>query len=88
MKYIMSIINHDTGEVFIDGKKIRENEEYAIVEAENLEQAREIIKGKRYCPICDDYTARVEDIVDGVSGWKVGETVVCDNCKGGRVDGV
>lgn len=31
-------------------------------------------------------TQRVEDIVDGVSGWKVGETIVCDTCMAGQRD--
>lgn len=84
MKYIMSSIQHDTGEVFIDGKKVNDNERYAIVEADNLQQASEIMKKKRYCPICDDYTAYVEDIILKDTGWKVGETIVCDNCMGGQ----
>lgn len=88
MRFITCKTTHYTGEVFVDAMKIADNEQYGIVEADNLEQAREIARGKRYCPICEDYTACFEDIVDGVSGWKVGETIVCDNCKGGRKDGV
>lgn len=84
MKYIMNIIQHDTGEVFIDGRKVNDNERYAIVEADNLQQASEIMKSKRYCPICDDYTAHVEDIVLKDVGWKIGETIVCDNCMAGQ----
>ena len=42
------------------------------------------MKGKRYCPICDDYTAHIENIVLGDTDWKVGETIVCDNCMAGQ----
>lgn len=86
MKYITCKTTHYTGEVFVDAMKIADNEEYVIVEADNVEQAREIARGKRYCPICDDYTARVEDIVASDTGWKVGETIVCDNCMDGQRD--
>lgn len=35
MKYLVKKTEHDTGEVFADAKKIKENENYMIVEAEN-----------------------------------------------------
>lgn len=54
MKYITCKTTHYTGEVFVDAMKIADNEVYAIVEADNLERAREIARSKRYCPICND----------------------------------
>lgn len=35
MKYLVKKTEHDTGEVFADAKKIKENENYMIVEASN-----------------------------------------------------
>ena len=35
MKYVVKKIKHDTGEVFINAKKIKENETYIIIEASN-----------------------------------------------------
>lgn len=35
MKYLVKKTEHDTGEVFADAKKVKENESYMIVEAEN-----------------------------------------------------
>lgn len=35
MKYVVKKIKHDTGEVFINAKKIKENETYKIIEASN-----------------------------------------------------
>lgn len=35
MKYLIKKTEHDTGEVFADAKKVKENESYMIVEAEN-----------------------------------------------------
>ncbi|MGO3112443.1 MAG: DUF1381 domain-containing protein [Staphylococcus saprophyticus] len=35
MKYLVKQTEHNTGEVFIDAKKVKENESYMIVEAEN-----------------------------------------------------
>lgn len=35
MQYLIKTTIHDTGEVFADAKKVKENESYMIVEAEN-----------------------------------------------------
>ncbi|MDK9867815.1 DUF1381 domain-containing protein [Staphylococcus equorum] len=35
MKYLVKKTEHDTGEVFADAKKVKENESYMIVEVEN-----------------------------------------------------
>lgn len=35
MEYLVKKTEHDTGEVFIDAKKVKENESYMIVEAKN-----------------------------------------------------
>ncbi|MDW5471725.1 hypothetical protein WKW47_09940 [Staphylococcus nepalensis] len=35
MEYLVKKTEHDTGEVFADAKKVKENESYMIVEAEN-----------------------------------------------------
>jgi len=77
-----------TGEVFFDVDKIQDNEDYAIVDAKNSEHAKKLMKAKCKCPICEHYTLRTEDLIMSDTGWKVGETIVCDNCKGGRKDGV
>lgn len=45
MKYLVKTIKHTTGEEFTDIIKVKNNEDYVIVEAENKEEAEE--KAKR-----------------------------------------
>lgn len=44
MNYLVKRIEHNTGEVFIDVLKIKENETYQVIEAESREEAEEIAK--------------------------------------------
>lgn len=44
MKYIVKMIKHTTGEEFTDIIKVKNNEDYVIVEAESKEEAEEIAK--------------------------------------------
>lgn len=46
MQYLIKTITHDTGEVFHDVVKARENEVFTMVDAESKEEAREMIKPK------------------------------------------
>lgn len=86
MKYIVWRTIHDTGEVFFDAKNIKDNEVYAIVDAKNIEHAKELMKEQCKCPTCNHYTLRVEEIIASDTGQKVGETFVCDNCMAGQRD--
>lgn len=42
MKYLVKTINHDTGEVFRDVVRLKENETYEVVEADSKEEAEKI----------------------------------------------
>ena len=42
MNYLVKTIEHDTGEVFVDVLKIKDNETYKVIEAESKEEAEEI----------------------------------------------
>ena len=44
MKYLVKTIKHTTGEEFTDIIKVKNNEDYIIVEAESKEEAEEIAK--------------------------------------------
>lgn len=44
MQYLIKTITHDTGEVFHDVVKARENEVFTLVDAESEEKAREKAK--------------------------------------------
>lgn len=44
MQYLIKTITHDTGEVFRDVVKARENEVFALVDAEREDEAREQAK--------------------------------------------
>lgn len=44
MQYLIKTITHDTGEVFKDVVKARENEMFTLVEAESEEQAERKVK--------------------------------------------
>ncbi len=82
MKYITCKTTHYTGEVFIDAMKIADNEEYVIVEADNVEQAKEKMKEAIICPNCESLDTYVEEIVESSTGWKLGEVLICNTCKG------
>lgn len=86
MKYIARRITHVTGEVFFDVDKIQDNEDYAIVDAKNTEHAKELIKARCKCPVCNHYTLRKKDLIMSDTGQKAGETIVCDYCMGGQRD--
>ena len=44
MKYLVKTIKHTTGEEFTNIIKVKNNEDYVIVEAESKEEAEEIAK--------------------------------------------
>ena len=44
MKYLVKTIKHTTGEEFTDIIKVKNNEDYVIVEAESAEEAKERVK--------------------------------------------
>ena len=44
MEYLVKTIKHTTGEEFTDTIKVKNNEDYVIVEAESKEEAEEIAK--------------------------------------------
>ena len=44
MNYLVKMIEHDTGEVFADVLKIKDNETYKVIEAESREEALEMAK--------------------------------------------
>ena len=44
MKYLVKTIKHTTGEEFTDIIKVKNNEDYVIVEAESREEALEMAK--------------------------------------------
>lgn len=44
MNYLVKMIEHDTGEVFADVLKIKNNETYKVIEAESREEALEMAK--------------------------------------------
>lgn len=46
MQFLIKTIIHDTGEVFHDVIKARENEVFTLVDAECEDEAREMIKPK------------------------------------------
>lgn len=86
MKYIVRRIRHKANEVFFDVDKIQDNEDYAIVDAKNTEHAKDLMKAKCKCPVCNHYTLRTEDLIMSDTGRKFGETIVCDNCNAGQHD--
>lgn len=43
-QYLVKTITHDTGEKFTDVKKVRENEEYVTVYANNTDEAKTMAK--------------------------------------------
>ena len=45
MKYLVKTIKHTTGEEFTDIIKLKNNEDYVIVEAESKEEAKEKVTG-------------------------------------------
>ena len=45
MKYLVKTIKHTTGEEFTDIIKVKNNEDYVIVEAESKEEAEEMATG-------------------------------------------
>ena len=47
MKYLVKTIKHTTGEEFTDIIKVKNNEDYVIVEAESKEEAEEIAKSPK-----------------------------------------
>ena len=47
MNYLVKMIEHDTGEVFADVLKIKDNETYKVIEAESREEAEEIAKSPK-----------------------------------------
>ena len=47
MKYLVKTIKHKTGEEFTDIIKVKNNEDYVIVEAENKEEALEKASGDK-----------------------------------------
>ena len=44
MKYLVKTIKHTTGEEFTNIIKVKNNEDYVIVEAESAEEAKERVK--------------------------------------------
>ena len=44
MRYLVKMIKHTTGEEFTDIIKVKNNEDYVIVEAESKEEAEEMAK--------------------------------------------
>lgn len=46
MKYLVKTIKHTTGEEFTDTIKVKNNEDYVIVEAESAEEAKRIAEYK------------------------------------------
>ena len=47
MNYLVKMIEHDTGEVFADVLKIKDNETFTVVEAESKEEALEKASGDK-----------------------------------------
>ena len=47
MKYLVKTIKHTTGEEFTNIIKVKNNEDYVIVEAESAEEALEMAKGPK-----------------------------------------
>ena len=45
MKYLVKTIKHTTGEEFTDIIKVKNNEDYVIVDAESKEEAEEKVTG-------------------------------------------
>ena len=45
MKYLVKTIKHTTGEEFTDIIKVKNNEDYVIVDAESKEEAKEKVTG-------------------------------------------
>ena len=45
MRYLVKTIKHTTGEEFTDIIKVKNNEDYVIVEAESKEEAKEKVTG-------------------------------------------
>lgn len=43
MQYLIKTITHDTGEVFHDVVRAKENEEFTLVNAESEDEAREMV---------------------------------------------
>lgn len=43
-QYLVKTITHDTGEKFMDSKKVKENEEYVTVYANSSEEAKTMAK--------------------------------------------
>ncbi|MEX5849415.1 DUF1381 domain-containing protein [Staphylococcus saprophyticus] len=46
MQYLIKTTTHDTGEVFTDVIKAKENETFVVVDAESAEEAKKIVRYK------------------------------------------
>ncbi|WP_142396974.1 hypothetical protein [Staphylococcus xylosus] len=64
--------------------KIADNEEYVIVEADNVEQAKDKIRNAITCSECGSNDTYVEEIHTDNIGLKIGELRICNNCKSAK----
>lgn len=79
MQYLIKTTTHDTGEVFTDVIKVKQNECYEIVSAESKGEAEEKVKESIQCPRCKsmdiDYEYYYEDSNEPSYIY-----IICHNC--------
>lgn len=78
MQYLVKTITHDTGEVFRDVIKARENEVFILVDAESEGEALE--RYKFQCPKCGSANADVDELIEGYSKRRLGFGFKCNAC--------
>lgn len=62
MEYLVKKIEHDTGEVFIDATKIKENETFEIVEAENPVELKAKLDMQQFGDSMSYYAGKLNEV--------------------------
>ncbi|MFQ3906203.1 hypothetical protein ABLV94_13665 [Staphylococcus sp. Mo2-7] len=62
MKYLVKQTEHNTGEVFIDAKKVKENESYMIVEAKNAVELKVKLDMKQFSNKMKYYADKLNEV--------------------------
>jgi transposase-like protein len=81
MQYLIKTISHDTGEVFHDVVRARENEVFMLVDAESEDEAREKAINKIQCPVCGSFNTEYDYLVDAETKRNLGIGFKCNECK-------
>lgn len=62
MEYLVKKTEHDTGEVFADAKKVKENESYMIVEAKNSVELKAKLDMQQFGNKMNYYADKLDEV--------------------------